>query len=29
MPYAKRLERAAKPDVAKIIEAVKQVTYTA
>lgn len=29
MPYAKRLERAAKPDAAKIIEAVKQVTYTA
>lgn len=29
MPYAKRLERAAKPDAAKILEAVKQVTYTA
>ena len=29
MPYAKRLERAAKPDAAKIIEAVKHVTYTA
>ncbi|HPV77605.1 MAG TPA: transketolase C-terminal domain-containing protein, partial [Gemmatimonadaceae bacterium] len=27
MPYAKNLERAAKPDVAKTIAAIKQVMY--
>jgi pyruvate dehydrogenase E1 component subunit beta len=29
MPYNKRLERSAKPDPDKIVEAVKKVTYTA